>query len=435
MTSAPSHGKPSGRPVTWNLRGKSSLISSLRANSLSPVRFSSLHDAFTCLLRLKHDDVRALVHSCIDAVSIVLPSWKGLKSACKDQRFVSGDVSPRNSDFEMPLIPLEISERLRCPLCSSPFSEREGGLECANRHMMPLKDGYLEAPPLTLDRLTNRTFESFGYEWNVFDKIRSEDKQFWSRYFADVPLPEIEGKVGLDAGCGKGRFAVFTAPHLSALVALDGSDAVRAAVRNLAGIPNVLVVRSDLRNAPFAPSSFDFIYCLGVLHHLSNAEEAFNTLVDLLVPGGLLLVYVYSQADNPGLRRLSLDSAAVIRKITVRLPFKAVQLLSLPIAFVLYVAFVLPGHLGDRVRIRALSRLPLQPYRGKPFRSLLLDTFDRLTAPHETRYSWGELESWFQHSPVTVVAAREEAGWYVLLKKATESSSGTAGEELRQNGT
>ena len=38
----------------------------------------------------------------------------------------------------------------------------------------------------------------------------------------------LDGLVGLDAGCGKGRYTRFLAEHLGALAALDGSSAVEA---------------------------------------------------------------------------------------------------------------------------------------------------------------------------------------------------------------
>ena len=57
-------------------------------------------------------------------------------------------------------------------------------------------------------------------------------------------------------------------------------------------------------------------------------------------------------------------------------------------------------------------------YRGKPFRSLLLDTFDRLSAPVEHRYVWADLAPWFEEEGLTVDHAREEAGWFVLAHRA-----------------
>jgi hypothetical protein len=75
---------------------------------------------------------------------------------------------------------------------------------------------------------------------------------------------------------------------------------------------------------------------------------------------------------------------------------------------------VLPGRVGEQRNIAALSGLPMSAYRDKPFRSLELDTFDRLSAPVEHRYIWSDLEPWFVKAGMTVDAARDEAGWFVL---------------------
>ena len=47
----------------------------------------------------------------------------------------------------------------------------------------------------------------------------------------------------------------------------------------------------------------------------------------------------------------------------------------------------------------------MSTYRDKPFRSLVLDTFDRLSAPVEHRYIWAELEPWFADAGLVVDAA------------------------------
>jgi hypothetical protein len=60
----------------------------------------------------------------------------------------------------------------------------------------------------------------------------------------------------------------------------------------------------------------------------------------------------------------------------------------------------------------------MSTYRDKPFRSLVLDTFDRLSAPVEHRYVWAELEPWFAEAGLVVDAARDETGWFVLAHRA-----------------
>ncbi len=264
---------------------------------------------------------------------------------------------------------------------------------------------------------TRRTFASFGYEWNAFGDLREEDQGFWRRISDGLPTAELASLRGLDAGCGKGRYTRHLAPHLASLVALDGSDAVLAASRNLAGMPNVAVVKADLREPPFGEASFSLIMSLGVLHHLEEPEEGFRRLVDLLAPGGIIFVYLYSAADGLSLRSVGLLAATALRKVTVRLPHRLLRWLSLPLAALLTALFVVPGAVGERTGIQFLRHLPLATYRGKPLRSLWLDTFDRLSAPVEHRYRWPELAGWFGRAGLTVTSVREDAGWYVVARK------------------
>ena len=264
---------------------------------------------------------------------------------------------------------------------------------------------------------TRRTFESFGYEWTTFDDVREEDAEFADVYFRDLDLAALSGRVGLDAGCGKGRYTRFLAPHLGRLVALDGSRAVEAAARNLAGFDNTFVVRADLRAAPFPAGSFGFVSCLGVLHHLEDPRAGFGRLVELLAPGGTVLVYLYSRPERLGARRAALAAAAALRRITVHLPHRLLKAFSAVVAVLLWLLVVRPGARAARRGSTRLAALPMAAYRGKPLRSLVLDTFDRLSAPVEHRYVWSELAPWFAEEGLEVDAAREEAGWFVIGHK------------------
>lgn len=271
------------------------------------------------------------------------------------------------------------------------------------------------------DDVTARTFESFGYEWTTFSKIEPEDELFWHKYFRDVPLDELADEVALDAGCGKGRFAYFTAPHVRHLFACDGSDAVIAARSNLAGSPNVSLARADVRRMPLADHSVGFVYCLGVIHHLADPRSGFRELSRVLRPGGLLLLYVYSRSPRKDVRAFGLAAARTLRRLTTRVPHRSLRLLSMPLAALLYGMFVVPGWLGEKMGIAALRRLPLQTYRARPLRSLWLDTFDRLSAPVEHRYLFDEIAPWFEAEGLTVTTVRDDAGLFVTARKVEAS--------------
>ena len=317
-------------------------------------------------------------------------------------------------------LPDQVVVRLQCPVCAAAVCALPGGagVECASGHRFERTDGVLDLSAAAAPKgSTERTFASFGYEWNHFDEVRGEDESFAKVYFRDVDLVGLKGKVGLDAGCGKGRYTRFLAQHLGVEVALDGSSAVLAAARNLADIEGTTVIRSDLREAPFAPGSFDFISSLGVLHHLDDPFAGFRTLVDLLAPKGQILLYLYSRPDGRSVRSAAISAATAVRKVTTRLSHPLLKTLSTPIAAALWWAFVVPGAWGEKRGIVALADLPMPAYRGKPFRSLVLDTFDRLSAPVEYRYVWSDLQPWFDRTGLVVDAARDETGWFVLAHR------------------
>lgn len=318
----------------------------------------------------------------------------------------------------------DIAIQLRCPECRAHLVPGDAAVVCENSHAFPVHDGYLDFSGRPLDADTARTMASFGYEWNTFDRINPEDEKYWNWYFADVPLAELAGVRALDAGCGKGRYTRFTAAHVGSMVALDGSSAVEAAARNLADLPDVVVVKSDLRDPPFAPESFGFVSCLGVIHHLPDPEEGFRGLAGLVAPGGLFLVYLYSRPESPGVRGLGLEGARLLRKLTTRLPHRVLRAMCVPLAALLWLGFVAPGTVGSQLGVERLASLPMQTYRRRPLRSLWLDTFDRLSAPLENRYVRSEVEPWFTSAGLTVEAVRDDAGLFILGRKAPAPSSG-----------
>jgi SAM-dependent methyltransferase len=311
---------------------------------------------------------------------------------------------------------------IRCPACSERIDVQGSLVRCRSGHRFPGANGYLDLSS-EADDVTARTLDAFGYEWNAFSAITPEDQEYWRWYFADVPLDDLAGGLALDAGCGKGRFTQFTAQHVSAILALDGSSAVESAARNLADLNNVVVVKADLRTPVLAAEAFDFVSCLGVLHHLPDPEDGFDRLVRVLRPGGRILIYVYSRPARFGIRSAALFAAAALRGVSTRLPHRLLRVLAAPIAAGLYGTVVLPGMFGERSHLERLKGLPLAVYRGKPLRALWLDTFDRLSTPLEARYRPEDVLTWFERAGLEVEALREDAGIFALGRRPIHTSS------------
>ncbi len=301
------------------------------------------------------------------------------------------------------------------------MTEEPDRIRCEHDHQLDIVDGYLNATgDRTYDGVTEQTFDSFGYEWTTFASARDEDELYAEHYLRDIDLNRLRDVSGLDAGCGRGRYSRFLAPHLRVLVALDGSDAVRSAATNMHDVSNTIVVRSDLRRAPFTDGSFGFVASFGVLHHLEDPRAGFNQLVRLLARGGVLSLYLYSRPERRGARGIGLAVATALRRVTVRLPYRVLRGLCVPIAAVLHMTVVRGGRFGDSAGIDRLSSLPMATYRDKPFRSLVLDTFDRLSAPVEHRFVWSELAPWFDEAGLVVDAARDESGWFIVAHRPSE---------------
>src|SRR5260370_30683976 len=62
------------------------------------------------------------------------------------------------------------------------------------------------------------------------------------------------------------------------------------------------VVQGGIYNPPLARPEdggpFDFIYSIGVLHHLPDPEAGFQSLVRFVRPGGAIFAWVYGRENN-----------------------------------------------------------------------------------------------------------------------------------------
>lgn len=114
----------------------------------------------------------------------------------------------------------------------------------------------------------------------------------------DIRLPQGQGKVLLDIGCGWGRWSIAAAKKGYLPIGLDPSLGAVLAAKRLAkslALPFFGVV-ADARFLPFRPSSFDAAFSYSVLQHFSKEDAclAFKNVRRALRPGGTFMVQMAS---------------------------------------------------------------------------------------------------------------------------------------------
>jgi len=221
-----------------------------------------------------------------------------------------------------------------------------------------------------------KTVEGFGREWSTFHRISNQEDIF-EDYFRIFPWHLIDkNSVGLDFGCGTGRWAALVAPKVRTLYAVDASvDVLKVACENLSHLKNVWKSREIIQ---FEKS--DFAYSLGVLHHVPDTQRAINEIYAALKPGAPFLIYLYYAFDNkPKWYKWLWQITNIGRLIVCRLPFSLQVFLTTLIAILIYFPMSRLGNL--------CQGMPLAYYKDKSFYVMRTDAFDRFCTRLEKRFT------------------------------------------------
>jgi len=268
----------------------------------------------------------------------------------------------------------------------------------------------------------------FGREWSRFrqdeDHLpRGERVKIFDDYFRIFPwhLLPAGGGVGIDVGCGTGRWAIEVAPRVAHLHLLDASpDALAVAKENLRVTKNVSFHAKSVAEIPLPPHSLDFAYSLGVLHHVPNTQAAIGAIADKLKPGAPFLIYLYYAFDNrPAWYRLLWRLTNVGRLAVSRLPYPLRLVVSNAIAALVYWPLARAAGVLSRLGILPKS-LPLAWYADKSFYVMRTDAYDRFCTSLEKRFTRDEIERMLQRAGFESVRFSDRAPFWcaVAVKSA-----------------
>lgn len=266
--------------------------------------------------------------------------------------------------------------------------------------------------------LDPETVASFGDEWGKFDHFDDDEILRIGKEYFDVlegTGVDMNTRV-LDAGCGSGRWSRYIAPLVHSIEAIDPSDAVVPAVRQLKKFHNVRVTKASIDSIPFADESFDLIVCLGVLHHIPDTARALSTLTSKLKKGGTIILYLYYNLDNRGKAyRILFGFVDYLRRVISQMPDRLKRLTCELIALLVYWPLSRLSRLMSFIGFERLARwIPLAYYANKKFYILRNDALDRFGTPLEHRFSRNQIADMVISAGYTQLRFSENAPFWHL---------------------
>ncbi len=251
---------------------------------------------------------------------------------------------------------------------------------------------------------------SFGYQWNLFRKEQIDSfngtslsaDRFWTE--TGWTLDELKGKWILDAGCGAGRFLDASSAAEAEVVGIDISNAIDAARDNLKGRKNVHFVQASIYELPFKKSTFDHVYCIGVIQHTPDPDRSLRSIAEMVKPDGEIAVTIYERRKWYTM----LFSKYWLRPVTKRMKketlLKAIETV-MPVAFpltdvlfripVLGRAFIFAIPVANYVHEKQLNR-------DQRYAWAILDTFDMLSPAFDKPMTEPEAEKPLNESGIEV---------------------------------
>ncbi len=228
---------------------------------------------------------------------------------------------------------------------------------------------------------------SFGEEWKSYNEILPEHEKEFYQYFDLVELNRLKKLRVCDIGCGNGRWSYFLRNRCKELILVDFSDAIFTARKNLQGSDNCLFFMCDLKKLPFRENFADFLFVLGVLHHLPTSCLKEVRVLKKYAP--TLLIFLYYALDNrPLYFRFILSIITIIRKLFSKIKNSIFRkLVSIAGTYFLYLPIVYIGRL-----FKPLVILPLFDfYHDKSAKRIQQDVYDRFFTSIEQRVSRKEI--------------------------------------------
>jgi len=206
----------------------------------------------------------------------------------------------------------------------------------------------------------DRTIKDFGKQW-----LRYSDNEGYygsNELFSDMLSPflkidELKNCKVAEIGSGAGRIVnMLLESGVQHVVAIEPSDSFSVLVRNIRNSKKVTCLKLTGDQLP-AYGDLDYIFSIGVLHHIPDPASVVEAAFKALRSGGQFLVWLYGKEEN----EFCLTFIKPLRFLTKYLPHFVLATLVWMIYYPL------------NLYIRLCHRFPL------PLREYLLSIFEKMS--------------------------------------------------------
>jgi SAM-dependent methyltransferase len=253
----------------------------------------------------------------------------------------------------------------------------------------------------------DRTIKDFGEQW-----LRYPDNEGYYgslELFSDILSPflkpeELRGRRVGEIGSGVGRIVnMILRSGAKHVIAVEPSQAFEVLQRNILEPKKVTCLRVTGDKLP-AYANLDYVFSIGVLHHIPDPKPVVEAAFRALRPGGHFFVWLYGKEGN----RLYLALLRILRIFTKRLPHfilaSLVEVIYWPLVLYLILCYVFPlplcGYMCSVLEKMSPEKRRLIIYdqlnpsyakyytRDEAEKLLLNGHFENVRLHHRHGYSW-----------------------------------------------
>lgn len=262
--------------------------------------------------------------------------------------------------------------------------------------------------------LSERTIADFGRQWTHY-----RDSEGWFGSVAllrdalgpALDLETVRGHRVAEIGSGAGRIVdMLLEAGAAHVTAIEPSDAFAVLEANLRHHGNKVECQRRRGEEIDPDGNFDFVFSIGVLHHIPDPDPVMRAAFRALRPGGSMAAWLYGREGN----RLYLALALPLRTLTTHLPDRALRGLS----------WFLTYALNAYVWACRFLPLPLRGYMLEVIRNLTTEkrqlvVYDQLSPAYAKYYRHREARGLLERAGFTDVVTYHRHGysWTVVGRK------------------